>query len=934
MAFHPFKHFRKHQKVYLAIVTILTMFIFIFTGFGPRWADPVTRVLMWMGAGHRGEKVLTLYGKSIYTDDLEKLRWRRQMASEFILSGSYLSLFQRTNLPLEESFFRIQEKFLKQKGPNDPLTPMQDFLRSVMFDVISSQPNSEKHFKELQPKLRTVLRHLRDSQSKEEEARAYDALATMLAFQSWVADPQRKPEESYFGGSLRATDVPAFLDFLIWKHQADRLGIVLTQADVSREVNRAWGDGSDFLKPDAKWDTNEWVSRFMGGSQKIHKSLTANDLFAALTDEFRVAMAKEALLGTASGVRSYRQAADGIHYSPSAPTPDEFYKYFQEQRTTLSVSILPIAVKKFVDQVQAKPTEVDLRNLYDRYKNDEPSPTRRQPGFKEPRRIKLQYFSYHPEGPFARKLATKATELLPAFRAVQPASTYGAGGGMAWAASLTAPIELDSAIRELYEEYRREETGRVLKYDKDEGNSFTSSSRFGQGFDLNNQQSAVAQAPAASLGHLLGNSAVGGTALAAPVTWLGTNELHDRARLTLDASTLLAQASPSPFMAVTLPMRYLHSVQPLEAVRNQMIERFELKWAKKLMTDNVLTFRKELDKVLATRSEQKLDEFLKKSVPQYGLEDFRSMKQSQTQQEMLDHPDPQLKDLQAAWDKAPFKPFQDRSNDLQDPTRDAALLTFVKDMFSPFENQRAAQDAPVRSQEFKSSSGDVEWVLWKSEDLPARVRPFDVVRDEVEEAWFTEQARKLARARALQINEELKKQKRPPEDAVRFLVEQDLGNVFQLNKISHLTTPEFNLPGAKFTAADYRPYVPPKELIPYPPSDLVDQLLKLNERGDSVVIADKPVKHFYISVLMENPQLPERREFYDVYNQPSLENLGLMPNQDEQLWYKMMAEQQRAYSQKILEQLRAEATKDLQDGEYVLPESVRNRSESSRDSGE
>ena len=36
MAFHPFKHFRKYQKVYLAIVTILTMFIFIFTGFASR----------------------------------------------------------------------------------------------------------------------------------------------------------------------------------------------------------------------------------------------------------------------------------------------------------------------------------------------------------------------------------------------------------------------------------------------------------------------------------------------------------------------------------------------------------------------------------------------------------------------------------------------------------------------------------------------------------------------------------------------------------------------------------------------------------------------------------------------------------------------------------------------------------------------------------
>ena len=93
-------------------------------------------------------------------------------------------------------------------------------------------------------------------------------------------------------------------------------------------------------------------------------------------------------------------------------------------------------------------------------------------------------------------------------------------------------------------------------------------------------------------------------------------------------------------------------------------------------------------------------------------------------------------------------------------------------------------------------------------------------------------------------------------------------------------------------------------------------------------------KHFYIAVLMEDPQPPERKEFYDAYSQPSLPNRDFMPAQEEPLWYKMMADRQRKYEQKLLEQLRAEATKDLQDGEYVLPDSVRTRSESSRDSGE
>ena len=39
----------------------------------------------------------------------------------------------------------------------------------------------------------------------------------------------------YFGGSI-STD--GLLDFLIWKHEADRLGIKLTRGDVSKEVAR------------------------------------------------------------------------------------------------------------------------------------------------------------------------------------------------------------------------------------------------------------------------------------------------------------------------------------------------------------------------------------------------------------------------------------------------------------------------------------------------------------------------------------------------------------------------------------------------------------------------------------------------------------------------------------------------------------------------
>ncbi|MGH7168879.1 MAG: hypothetical protein ACRELG_01190, partial [Gemmataceae bacterium] len=886
----------------------------------------------WIGlTSHHGERVLELYGKTIRGEDLEKLRWQRQMASEFLVFGSVMQPGMHLGMPLEKSFFDIQAKFGAKKEQKD-VTPMQLTLDEVngalqfVFDPRYMHLPPEWRLQQFQKTLREIQKKLGfpEAQNNAEQYRALDTLATILAFHAWAYDPQRRPNDSYFGGSVRPDDL---LDFLIWKHEADRLGIVLTQADVCREINRAWGygdPGKGYLQPDSNLDANEWVTFFFRSNQKIHKSLTARDLLNALTDEYRVAMAKEAVLGSSSGVRSYRQEVDGLHYSPSVATPDEFYRYFLEQRTALSVSMLPIAVESFVDKVQARPTERDLRNLHERYKNDEASPTRRQPGFKEPRRIKLEYLSYRPEGPFARKLATKAIELLPIFRIGQPASTFAAGGGLAWAASIAGYADVDTAVRALYETFREEEGRRhKVKYDRFESDCF------GLNRELQGQRGVELQASTALLGELLGDIGSGVTPLAAPTGWLAAKEYHARTTLTPYAASVLAGASSSPLTAMTLPMRYLYSTPPFEAVRQQMVERFEKTLAKKLMDNKVLAFRKELDKVLASHDDQKRDAFLKKALPEYGLENLHAMQHTQTRQEMLDHPDPALKELQSAWEKTPSKPFQDPADNRE------LISSFARDMFVPFDTPRPQQQPPIRSVRFPAASGDVVWMLWKSEDLQAKIRPFEDVREEVKKAWYMEQARKLAREKARQINDELKTQNLAPDAAVPFLVQQNQGAVFQLNKVSQLTAADVRPTGMKFTAANYNPYHPPRELIPYPPSDFVTQLLKLKKRGDSLVIADKPAKHFYVAVLMENPQPPERQEFYDVYNQPILENRGFMSfDQNEPLWSKMMADRQRKYARKVLEQLRSEATKDLQDGEYVLPDSVRNRSESGSDTGE
>ena len=65
-------------------------------------------------------------------------------------------------------------------------------------------------------------------------------------------------------------------------------------------------------------------------------------------------------------------------------TPDEFLKYFREQRTTLRVKLLPIPAGRFLRKVKEKPPGEELEAIFDRYAAKEPDPSRREPGFIRP----------------------------------------------------------------------------------------------------------------------------------------------------------------------------------------------------------------------------------------------------------------------------------------------------------------------------------------------------------------------------------------------------------------------------------------------------------------------------------------------------------------------------------------------------------------------
>jgi hypothetical protein len=731
-----------------------------------------------------------------------------------------------------------------------------------------------------------------------DQVKMLTTLSAALAYQAWLLEPPPRRDLFWFGGSRKLDDL---LDFLVWKHQADKLGVELTEADVIREVNR--DAGGQAVLQGKSLDKDERFKQFLAAYNRNRREgggLTAADLVAALTDEFRVALAQEALLGQGSGVRAYR-AESGIDRSPAAATPDEFLRYFREQRTTLRVALLPVPVDSFLGAVQGGPSDKELEYRYDKYKDQEPDPARREPGFKQPRRIKVEYVSASPQDPFYKEEAKKLADRLVIFsggptqaalRFSAPWSVTVPGAGVAGGLSLAA---LPLAFHPLAAEYAKYESAEY---------SLRPPPSLQAGFDLNDR----ARQPAALVGQLVGDRLTGAGALAAPLAgWLGRAACYDTVRTF--SGSVLACASPSPFSAIGVAFPEFPTKPPYDAARPRLMTRLEDTLAKSLLAKNLATLKDELVK---NKANPRLAQgALDKAVKQSHLR-LEAMKEPQSQHDI--GKDPSWKDLKAVFDDqiAQSAPFFEAQNQ---PVPTAAESLFRETgIYTP---------AETRSRDQRT------FLWWRSEDLAARVRDFKEVRPEVERAWRIEKARRLARDKAEKVRDEVKAQstKWPKEgegferEALDFLNTQALkgSEAFTLDNVALLLHPAREVMMGVGTRK-YRPYrVPAAEAdrLPYPPADFVKQLLTLQNPGDALVIKDQPASHFYVAVLLVRSE-PTRKEFYDLYRE--------VARDADPLWDFLLAQERNDYRQRVLRQLRRETGAPVdEEGKFILPEDVRTR---------
>lgn len=857
MAFNPFHRFRKHQKVIFAILTIVCMFVFVLSFGKGDFFELFNR--MGMG-GKRPATVASMFGDTVTDQQLGDLREQRKKVNDFVnvvigasiqeatvsidrvapTLGARLPRFKEAHMTWRIWRFQIDE---------GRMPPMEETRPQFQQDV--------SLLKELYDQL------VRDK--KEEDAQHVQSLMRILQINLYRMSPAAA--ELPMGGSLQAESL---LDFLVWKRQADKLDIVLTDADIRAALKRL-NLNRDVFEGDASRDAQKAVQIFEQARYGKQFRFTLNDLYQWLREEFRVAMAQSSLLGYEPGIFAALVAGRDVNEVPAPVTPDEFYAYYRDHRTVLKAALLPIPVKSFLTQVKEEPSKKEVERLFREYKDVESNPDRDEPGFKQPRQIKVEWVSGQADSPLYRALAASSVAGV----AINP-----------WLAVALVP-----RLNQEYEQakFRHRDAYRLPAWTE-------------PSFALSIYTSI---SHAENVAATVGMAATPGSPLVAAVTYQGTAAARNatalapivameaRERSPLAASFVLAgtQRSPLGVAAIALAVQEHAGKEDrllsLSAVQRPMMDELMNRFARQLLEANLTTLQTELDK-LKNRPKEAA-EYVKKSVKDFGLKTGASQ---ELRHEYDIDEEEGLKPLLEPSQKAKRKRLRDLGSE---PLKVRVGDAFFMGDTGLYSVRRSIGDA---GEEFRS---------WRIEDRPAKSYPtYDEatpeIRKAVKDAWRLQRGRELARKEAEQVLEQVKKRKAQG-DAPRFLRDEATKPgrepLFELEGIARLKEPPLAfLPGRP---RDYTPYYAPEDKMAAR-FDLVDRLLRsLNEIGDATIVWNRPEDIYYVTVLLERRE-PDEKDFALIFRQAAESDTPA-----HRLLKRLEQEREREYRRSVLGHLRAEA---------------------------
>jgi hypothetical protein len=923
MAYNPFTWFRKNQKTLFAVLTIIIMFVFI-AQFGA--GDIMHYVNFWFSSGRAaGPEVTRLGSRTVFASDIELLTSQRDMANRF--------LAETIQSESQSAVDKLLNK-LKTLEEGSPLIALRDILETHQANrrieqqlqgrlqqqmlMLGGQLDADtlarlqapfnQQLQQIRASLITMLRDpntglpaiaARDKVKDNHESLDLIMQAgSILGADVWRIS-QTRPDAFLMGGTREPESI---LDFMLWQQQADRLGITITDEDLAKQINRDLG-GIELFEPGTGMAKNKRLIQFASGGRN-REQMKPTALVEALREEYRVALAQSLLLGFEPGIRGWRSLITG-GANPTTGTPDEFLQFVRNYRTTVRVQAMPVSIEPFISKVDQQPAETELERLFTRFRDQEPSPVRRTPGFKLPRRVRAAYVIGNVETPSFREAGVKWANLLMSlhepFRqakqiALAPCLSPLGAGPLAPSLAILRPMMNDPVQRQ-YQEYVKTTEAWVFSPD-DFGAESAAKTRL---------QLSSAMQPVA-LSAMIATPATGmpaGLLSGGPLAMLNTLFTHAtaneyRGALRFTAARILASAPaqpgwPAALTAVSLSLPYKATPLPLDTVRPIILANIQERISRERVHLAVDQLREEL-----AEKKEKLD--VAKRAKELNLE-FHEMPQavSQLALEEADRTPGSEKGLTA------FRDIFRREGQQDFGFAQVGAVLFQGQ--GTFKLERSARF--MRSDTILRSGEKEELLAWRIEDLNARVRSFEEARADVLQAWRVEKARDQARNRAIAIRDQINKEKLTPADALRVLKENRTGDLFTLDGVARLTPPREIRPEAR---TDYRPYEVPDSLqkvLPYPPADLAKLLTEMKRPGEAMVFVDAPARTFFVTVLEARDE-PSVADFKNLY--------GRTPFRDP-LFDSFQQERQLEYRKNVVQQLRREAGAKLdREGNYELPE--------------
>jgi hypothetical protein len=824
MAFNPLHMFRKRQKTLLACVAIMCMFLFILQ-FGK--GDIFER--LGIGKGSKDDTVL-----------------KQPDGERFEMFGKKVTSTDLYKLRHER---RLGVSFILGAYQSAGAKIAEELAALNKLDGLNEETERKK----------------RDLQQKQRElqARTYQVLESS------------------------STQLDDLLDFMIWRDEAKKLGLYLTDQDIEKLLKDSTFDKADLD------DARTIALRSLERSEQ-DRSTSIAEFYEAARDDICARRAKLALLGPPDNRLARMFGMDTGEEKPGVviPSPYDRYQEFLKNRSSNYVALMAVPVKDFVDKVEEKPDEAQLRQLFDRYKNQKYSPDSKKPGFMEPQRVSLEWVSSRADSPHYRELAYNLLLGVVAATPVDPLPSVG-------------------LVNAILKEYKRQTEDKFRQFA-----SVTNESPF-QMTPLTDPNIALSfytsLNKAENVAPVIGMMALGNP-LSAVVSYQSCPVARDQEKQkdfvkresdkraavacgfvlnSLDPNRL---AAPAFWTGVASQRQYL----PMDVVGPLLLKKIELNVAQELLVRNLDKFKKELD-AKRYKPKDEVRKWLEEAVKEYGLAKHVIVSKPLGQYEIADDPD-----------MKPFKDYYLQRNGSRDPK--------VEQFAALFFDERAGKSSVFSPKEWPPFSLNTDsigveeepFIFWKTEeDKQPREMTFEAAREKVVEAWRFQKARALAKKFA----DELHAKAREKDGSIQSLKDLAKENNLELTELSDVARLAPRDVGVGMGIM-YRPYEFPKGTIPNSGpqtlSKILDELLSLKKKGDVVVFANQPEDHFYVAALYERLDR-DAPSFYMVYKDSSLP-----AKMKDQLFDELDAQRRETLRQELLKQLRSKVAPVDDNGAYRI----------------